>query len=1031
MTPRVQGETLVYRRGEQEQEVQVGTAAWYAWLETASTFSFAGAAGTFTARREQSGHKRGGWYWKAYRRQQGKLTSRYLGKSETLTLERLNAIAMALAAATAPTEVVVSAPAPAWMSPVFSSQRSPETTPISYDRSLLITKSFIPPPISTLVARPRLIARLAAGVRHPLTLVTAPAGWGKTTLLSAWSADPTRGDSPVAWISLEEPMNDPVCFWTYLVAALNTVYVGVGDRALTLLCSPQTPPIETVLTMLVNDLAILPLETVLILDDYHVIEAPAIHHGLSFLLDHLPPRLHLVIASRSDPPLSLPRLLVHGRLTELRASELRFTSEEAAAFLTQVMGLSLTVEQIEALETHTEGWIAGLHLAALAMRDRTDRESFIATFTGNNRYVMDYLVEEVLQQQPERIQNFLLRTALLDRLNGPLCDALLGTDDSQETLEQLERANLFLVPLDEERRWYRYHHLFADVLRSRIQQSQPAMIQEIHRSASAWYEQNGMLVDAVQHALLASDMERARRVIERIGLPLIVWGRIQTILDWFRVLPDEVVRPSARLCLLQATMLSLTKQVVAAEARLQDAEAHVQEETAADQAPVILGWATVIRATIVRYSGDFARSMALARQALDLLPEAEQLLRASALIDLTAAYLVSGNVAAESEHAITGALATIYASGNTSAVLRGLVLLAHLHVLQGKLHQAAVILEQTGQLVPGHEDLRGLIDSSFYYFCLGDLLREWNQLDEAERHLMQGIKLLQGPLTLDADILTFGAIALARLYQARGNYKSALMTLDELAEQARICHFVPHLHARGAAVRVEIELAAGNVASPALWAGASGLSPTDAVNYLQEREYLTLARVRIAQGRGNSIPPLLSEVLGLLERLLEDAEAKARKGSVLEILMLRALALDAQGDRTGALAALERALMLAEPEGYIRLFADEGLPMVALLRQAYGIAPDYVATLLQACGEPSERSSLLHAPRPSPLVEPLTEREREVLRLLAAGASNREIAHRLVVSVGTAKKHVSNICGKLGAASRTQALARAREFHIL
>ncbi len=820
MTPLIRGDRLVYQQDEQEQVLLIETPAWFAWLETASSFTFMSEAGTFTARKERAGNQRGGWYWKAYRTQRGKRTSLYIGKSETLTHDRLHAVVTTLNTQTASTEQRLDAPHAASMIPGAFSPAPSETTLRPREEMLLATKWFIPPSAPTLVARPRLIARLTEGVLCPLTLLCAPAGWGKTTVLSTWYADSSRR-AAVAWVSLDTHDNDPIRFWTYIITALTTLHAGVGDTALALLHSPQMPPMERVLTSLVNALTILLTETVLVLDDYHFIEAQPIHQALSFLFDHMPPQLHLVIATRSDPPLPLSRLLVRGQLTEIRATELRFTSGEAAAFLTQVMGFSLTAEQIEALETRTEGWIAGLHLAALTMRDRTDVASFIATFTGSNRYVVDYLVEEVLQRQPEHLQHFLLHTCLLDQLSGPLCDATLDMNGSQSLLEQLEHANVFLIPLDDERGWYRYHHLFADALRSRLQQTQPMLIPGLHHRASIWYEEHDMLIEAVQHALATPHFERAARLIEQSGLLLMQHGRVHTFLGWISALPDPLVRTRPTLCLFHANALMFTHRLEEALARLRDAETCVEADMPAEQSRSIMGEVAWLRGTIVRFSGDLAGCVALSRQALDLLPESEVSWRAFALLNESYAFLVSGDVTTATEHQLSEVAAPVYASGNPYGILGVIVLLARMRVLQGRLRQAAATYDEMKQLVQGQEGFRLLTNSS-YYFGMGDLLREWNELDAAERSIVQGMEVLS-MMTINADMIALGYICLAGLHQARGEAEQALATLDTFTQLARQNHFTPLLVAHMSAVRAQLQLAQGDLAAALRWVDTSGL----------------------------------------------------------------------------------------------------------------------------------------------------------------------------------------------------------------
>jgi LuxR family transcriptional regulator, maltose regulon positive regulatory protein len=933
-------------------------------------------------------------------------------------------------------------------------QRIANTATNTRDHMLLATKLFIPAPTSTLVERPRLTALLTAGARRAATLVSAPAGWGKTTLLSSWHAGLSCSGYSFAWVSLDADDNDPVRFWSYILVALNTIHEGVSDAALSMLRSLQPPPMELILTSLLNALTTLSTDTVLVLDDYHVIEAQPIHHSLTFLIEHLPPRFNLVITTRFDPPLPLARLRARGALTEIRAIDLRFTHEEAAAFLTEIMGLPLTAEQVSALEERTEGWIVGLQLAALSAQGRPTEsmEKFVKAFMGSNRYVVEYLAEEVLWRQTDETQTFLLRTSVLDRMCAPLCDTVLtmeqGEDSSNQTLgahihlEHLERANLFLISLDDEKNWYRYHHLFADVLRSRLQQTQPRLVPELHRRASIWYERHEMLSEAVQHALAASNFERAADLIEQSYHTIAVRGQVRMVLSWLNRLPDQLVRTRPLLCIYQADMLMHTMQLEAAEARLQDAERCLKADMSEDQMRTILGLVAALRAILVRFHGDFDSCVDLAYQALKILPETVNFGRASAMVSAAHAFLMNGDVTPASVGQLMTMLAPARASSDLYVVLRSFALLARQQVLQGHLMQAATTYEEVVRVVPEPKVLRALSSGAAYYFGLGDILREWNKLDDASRYLIEGMDMVGGTQTVFADDLTLGYIAQARLQQARGEYGKAISTMDTFAQLAHQRNFVPHLVARGFAVRAQVELARGNLAEAIHWAETSGLSTTDDNRiYPREWEYLTLARVYIAQGRDDPESHFLLDALNLLNRLLQDAEAKARIYSALEIAILRALALDAQDDHQGAQIALERAVMLAEPEGYMRIFLDEGEPMLTLLSKLYTnghCASNYIQTLLVAGNfRGREQTALLYRskePHSGPylsLLDPLSERELEVLHLVANGDSNYEIAEQLVVTVSTVKRHVSNIFSKLEVTNRTQAAARAREFGML
>jgi LuxR family maltose regulon positive regulatory protein len=993
--------------------------AWFTWLDQVSSFAFSGKSGHFTARKESK--QRGDRYWYAYLAKGEQLSKKYLGKTANITLARLEHIAE-----------LMCDQGKAQFSPLVSLAGGTNREVNATQHPLLATKLHMPRPRAQLVDRAHLIERLQQGAERALTLVSAPAGFGKTTLLAQWLVE---SGMPAAWLSLGAEDNDPTRFLSYVIAALQALDAEIGTTALGMLRTPQPPSPEAVLAVLVNDMVDRGgRDFVLVLDDYHVITAEPIHRGIAFLLEHLPPQMHLVLATRADPPVSLTRLRAGGHLTEFRAADLRFGAAEASAFLRAVMGLDLPAEAIATLERRTEGWVAGLQLAALSLQGRTDVSTFLTTFTGSHRYVLDYLSEEVLARQPAPVQQFLLHTCILERLSGPLCDAVTGQEGSQAMLEALEKANLFVVALDDERRWYRYHHLFAEVLRSHLQQAEPLVVPELHRRASAWYELHGFIVEAVQHALAAPDVELAARLIEPIALHVTLHGQIYTVLGWLNALPEALVRTRPRLCVDYALLLTFTNQLEAAEASLEEAERGIQEGIPTEQARIIMGYVFTIRGDIVQFSGDIPRAVSLAQQALALLPEAEVILRTGALATTIRAFLVSGDVTPATEHEVAAAVAFIRNSDNLFGIVSSLCLLARLHILQGRLHQAAATYAQMVRVVPRPEVLQTAFSSLFYYFGLGDLLREWNDLEAAEQHLAQGMALIKETLTVEPFVALLGYTALARLQQARGNTREALAALDTLARLAQQRHFPPQLRTQGDAVRAQLELAQGNMAAAIRWADSSSLSAGDNdLSYPREGDYLALARVRIAQARGDPASPLLQEVQDLLDRLLKDAEVKARMSSVLEILVLRALALEVQGDRTSALSTLERALVLAEPEGYIRLFVDEGPPMQTLLRQALmrSAVSWYVAILLSAFDEQHAPDRPPPSARLSSLSEPLTERERDVLRLLLEGASNREIAHRLVLSVNTVKRYVYNICSKLGVQSRAQAIVRARALNLL
>jgi len=917
-----------------------------------------------------------------------------------------------------------------------------DTKGLTGERLLLVTKLAIPPVRSDLVARPRLTNQLQLGIQRPFTLIAAPAGFGKTTVLSIWLE---YAPFSAAWVSLESGDDDLIRFWPYVFTALERVHPGSGASALALLQGPdpqQLPPIETILTVWINGLAALSHEVVLILDDYHLITAPPIHRSVTYLVDHLPHQLHLVMATRADPPLPLARLRTRGHLTEIRAADLRFTSEETTAFLTRTLGLHLSGEDIAALEARTEGWIAGLQLAALSMQGRKDISAFLKAFTGSQRYIIDYLAEEVLARQPEPVQTFLLQTAILERLQGSLCEAVIGEHDGQASgqamLEQLEQANLFLTPLDDERRWYRYHQLFAEALRHRLQRKHPTLVPELHRRASAWYEQQGLKHDAVHHALAATDFAQAARLIEQAFNSLVRRGEIATLQRWVAALPDELVRSNIELSVLQGWLLFVSGKHDAAERHLQDIERTFginpvsdeprEQETmpgGTESQAEIRGRIAAIRASIAVTQGDLPRTIALSRLALEYLPK-ENMARAYVAWYLGKAHLLSGAMEAASI-ALAEASHVSWEVNHLYAVFLVTHDLAHLQILQGHLQQADQTYRQALQQAEtrsGHQPAMGPA-----YVGRGNLEREWNHLDAATSLLQEGIKLCEQ--TGNMQVILQAYTGLAFIHQARGDTDGASAMMRQAVQIAERQHLS---QSRGTkeveAVQAWLFLMQGDEAATLRWVQRCGLSVDQDLNHLREREYLTLVRVLITQRR-------LDEAVKWLANLLQLAEAQGRTGSVIEILMLQAEALHASGEVNQAMERLSRALSLAEAEGYIRLFVDEGAPIAHLLVQIRRRPPgsahyrEQLLALLGTAHDENVSHSAVAGSGMYPLGEPLSERELEVLRLIVAGYSNREIADRLVIAVSTVKWYVNAIYGKLQVESRTRAIARARELNIV
>jgi len=821
-------------------EIEVASSSWVAWLTdpTTRSFSFQSPSCRYTARKEH--RSRGGEYWIAYRKQGGKLHKTYLGKAEDVTIERLEDVAAALApyedeaAARSPSDTTTGvtglagadAAATEGHTTVDDQLRERRRHSTSAD-PLLLTKFAVPSTRVSLVPRPRLSERLEEGLGRSLVLVSAPAGFGKSTLLSMGVAASSGSGRSVAWLSLDSGDNDPARFWRYFITAMDQLQRGSGEPALSLLGSPQAPPIEAILTTLLNELVDLPTESVLVLDDYHLIESQTIHEALTFLIDHLPPQMHLVIATRADPPLPLPRLRARDEITELRAADLRFTPEEAATFLNLVMGLELSSGDIAELEGRTEGWIAGLQMAALAMQNHGDVPGFIASFTGSNRHVVDYLAEEVLGRQPEELQTFLLEISILDRMCAPLCNAVTGHADGQTALERLEHANLFVIALDDERRWYRYHHLFADVLRQRLSQRQVNWVPELHKRASGWFEEEGLVAEAIHHALAAQDWERAVRLIESSGIAVLLGKQVQTMLGWIDGLPEEVVRERPVLCTIHALALVFLNRPDAAESRLQQAEWRLGANPTTDEARAILGQVAQLRAIIARVSGDLVRCVELARRALELLPETEMLFRSGARANVALAYQVSGDVAPANELPLEEAIVSFRASGALIPLLNVINFLARLRTLQGRLRAAAATYEEAAEVVLGRERVRDLVNSAAYYVGLGDIQREWNDLDSAESHLRRGTDLVSGAFMVDADVVTHGYLSIARLQQARGRHDDAYATLDEFANLARQRDFFSLLIARGEAAQARLALMQDDLPSAVSWSEASGLVAGD------------------------------------------------------------------------------------------------------------------------------------------------------------------------------------------------------------
>ena len=806
---------------------------------------------------------------------------------------------------------------------------------------ILATKLYIPPPRPNIVPHPRLVERLNEGLEasRKLTIISAPAGFGKTTLVSEWIAGCKR---PVAWLSLDEGDNDPTRFLTYLIAALQTIAPNIGKGALAAIQSPQPPPVESILTTLLNDIVALSDSVILVLDDYHMIDSEPIDRALTFLLDNMPPRVHLVIATREDPSLPLPRYRVRGQLTELRAADLRFTPEETAEFLNRIMGLNLRDADIASLEARTEGWIAGLQLAALSMQGRSDTAGFIQAFTGSHRFVLDYLAGEVLERQPERVRSFLLQTAILDRFCAPLCNAVTEREDGKEMLDILERSNLFLIPLDDKRQWYRYHHLFAEVLQTHLMEAQPDQVATLHLRASAWYERNGLRPDAICHALAAKDLPRAAGLIE-LAWPAAEEGSIQitTWLGWVKTLPDELTHARPVLNVWYAYALLGRGEMEAAEARLKDAERwlvsadtmKVQPETPSVEMVVVdkeqfssLPAAIAVgRAYIAQALGNIPDTVRYASRVLELVPEGEHLRRGQASMLLGITHWASGDLEA-ADRVFAEYTMKLRTAGNIPDAISTTAVLADIRLALGRLHEAIGTVEQCLHFVMDQGEPISL-DTADLNRELSELYLEQGNLEAAAQHLQRSKELGE---KAELPVLRYRLyIAQARLKITQGDLGGALALLDEVQRlyvRSPLPDFRPI-----SAVKARIWVIQGRLTEALGWARERGLSVDDDLSYLREFEHVTLARVLIAMYKSDQADDFIHKEVELLERLLKAAEEGGRMGSMIEILALLALAHAAQGDLPLALVSLGRALTLAEPQGYVRIFVDEGKPIAELL----------------------------------------------------------------------------------------------------
>lgn len=923
---------------------------------------------------------------------------------------------------------------------------------------LLTMKLLIPPLPSTLVKRPLLVERLHEGISRPLTLLSAPAGYGKTTLLSEWHNSTPGEDYRLAWVALDRADNDPVRFWSYVISSLDILHPGLGNNAMGLLNSSPPVPIESVLVTLLNALSgtfssgAVQQKIALVLDDYHMIQTDSIHHAITFLLDYLPSHVHLIITTRVDPPLSLARFRARGQSSELRTSEFRFTSDEAEIFLNQAMKLGLSEQDTSELEAHTEGWIAGLQLAALSIRSQRDTSSVVEGFTGRHHFISDFFIEEVLERQTKDVQNFLLQTSILQRLSAELCDAVVGREGSQVMLEQIEAANLFLIPLDTKRHWYRYHALFGDALRTYLKHEYSArFVQELHRRAAAWYDSHDFFYDAIEHALTGTDMEQAAHFIERAARAAWMRGEWISLLGWLEQLPERVMQRHPRLYLFSAWALIAASRVREAEQRLVEAEAVLSKqayspnEGAASNATQLhmdmLAELLTLRATVARLQEDASLTIAYSQQALEFVSPDDAILRSIIALNLGHAYRLRGDVKAAMQ-ALQESILRGRFTQNIHTVLLAMSSLAEIQIAAGLLHQAYEQLEQAIQFAREHESQHAPL-VYLIFMQMGEIHYEWNELEGAAHHLRQGLKLGDelGPQNRTlARYLVRGHLALANTIYAQGKVTEAqghLMQASVLMQQNQL----DYLSAQVAATHLRLWSLPGSTGAVSQWAAECDFRIQDTPEANREREYLTFMRLLIRQGR-------LEGVQELLERLQQSARIGGRQGRLIEIFMLQALAYQAQNQTMQALLHIQQALALAEPEGYFRLFVDEGTMMETLLSKLMEMQRQrklslqeqfswtYVKRLLTELSQVKQQffqpeGEVSHVETKNRVIQLLSKRELEILCKIAHGLSNQAIADEMVIELSTVKSHLKNIYRKLNVESRTQAVALARELELL
>lgn len=897
----------------------------------------------------------------------------------------------------------------------------------------LTTKLFLPPPRQRLVERPALLEQLDTGLKGKLTLISAPAGFGKTSLITAWHQS---SELPLAWLSLDEADNEPTRFLDYLVGALRTVNSDLGEEALRLLQLSPAPHPNVVLASLINQLCEQNTEFVLALDDYHLIAEHAIHDSVSFFIERLPPHAHAIIVSRSDPPFPLARLRSRGELKEIRVADLRFDEAEAASFLNDVMNLELSPEDVHALEERTEGWIAGLQLSALSLKGREDKSGFVMEFSGDDRFILDYLLEEVLHRQPDHVQSFLLNTSVLDRLNASLCNAVTGGSDGHEILEFISRSNLFLIPLDDKNNWFRYHHLFADLLRLKLRQKYPEVVTQLQKTASYWCEENGWPELAVNYALAAKDWGRALNLIEPIGYQLLSRGHFERLKHWIESIPDKVLKTRPQLPFWYVPSLLYKEEFDKVEKYLQIMEMAEPEELR--QRFISTVWTS--RALVAVVCGDLAKADEFGEKASESLLPDDVKQKAVVLHTTVCRARLRGDMK-ELERTVLEALPVYQQAGHFLFATWAKTYLAFSQAMQGKLRAGAESMQDVIRYAEANIPNRP--EPFIYpYAVLCDFHREWNDLETAKLFLNKALTQIQHTgnesfMLLVPDSLRSISLMLEMIGESEraGEVIERALNRSKKFGNDRVTRQIQSLTAL-------ICLRRGELSYVDRWAETSGLGPDDPPEYKNELGHTIFARWLIANGSANSSLPLL-------DRLLLDAEKGSRRRVVIELLILKALAHQSIGDELKAVETLVQVLSMTASESFVRCYVDEGEPLakllIAALKQHGKVWEEqrpellrYVLKLNESFGAESPRERKA-SPPPSQgeelpwwyVNDPLSDRELEVLGHVATGLSNKEIANKLFLSPGTVKRHMSNIFQKLDVHSRTQATERARRLHLI